>query len=69
MFLIYLISLVNYNKERKLDQNKKPLVFTKKEVKRLVFTFLIITFLPFILSFIFKGKREILLIIHTLIIS
>ncbi len=46
LVLVYLISLLVDREKRKLDQNKKPLVVTKR-VKRLIVTISIIYLIPF----------------------
>lgn len=49
--LVYLVSLYIDRGKRKLEQNKKPLVITKR-VKRLLFTIILIYAIPFVIYFL-----------------
>ena len=51
--LLYLICTYNLFKNKKSEQNKKPLVYTSR-VKRLVFTTLILYLIPIILGVLFE---------------
>ena len=57
LILVYLVSLYVDRGRRKLDQNKKPLVITKR-VKRLLFTITLIYAIPIVVYIIKPGLRN-----------
>jgi len=68
LFVLMCIYLVSYFKERKIslkNQNKKPLVYTKR-VKRLIFTLTILYLLPILFSFIFVEYKNMFLLLLTI---
>lgn len=65
---VYVVSLFIDKEKRKHDQNKKPLVITKR-VKRLIVTISIIYLLPVIFFFINTENRNICLLILSILTS
>ena len=65
---VYIVSLFIDKEKRKHDQNKKPLVITKR-VKRLIVTISIIYLLPVIFFFINTENRNICLLILSILTS
>ena len=65
---VYVVSLFINKEKRKHDQNKKPLVITKR-VKRLIVTISIIYLLPVIFFFINTENRNICLLILSILTS
>ena len=65
---VYVVSLFIDKEKRKYDQNKKPLVITKR-VKRLIVTISIIYLLPVIFFFINTENRNICLLILSILTS
>ena len=62
MILVYLVSFYIDRQKRKLDQNKKPLVITKR-VKRLIFTLTILYVIPLVFIFLDEQYRDVTLIV------
>lgn len=65
---VYVVSLFIDKEKRKQDQNKKPLVITKR-VKRLIVTISIIYLIPVVLYFINTQNRNIYILITTIFAS
>ena len=57
--LVYIVSLYIDRQKRKLDQNKKPLVVTKR-IKRLIFTISLLYLIPLVFYFIDTSNRNII---------
>lgn len=65
---VYVVSFFRYQEQKKLDQNKKPLVVTKR-IKRLMITTNILYFVPIILSILIPKIAPINLLILTVMTS
>ena len=65
---VYLVSLFIDKEKRKGDQNKKPLVVTKR-VKRLIFTISVIYLLPVIFAFVNLDFRNAVIFILSILLS
>ena len=65
---VYVVSLFIDKEKRKQDQNKKPLVITKR-VKRLIVTISIIYILPVLFFFINTENRNICLLVLSILTS
>lgn len=68
LILVYIVSLYVDKQKRKTDQNKKPLVITKR-VKRLIVTISIIYFIPIFLHIINHNYRNLALLIISILIT
>ena len=68
LILVYLVSLYVDRQKRILDQNKKPLVVTKR-VKRLIVTIAIIYFIPIFLHLVNHNYRNLALFILSILIT
>ena len=69
LFLIMGVYVLSYYEEKKIvatNQNKKPLVYTKR-IKRLIVTLSIIYILPIAFAIIFPNLKNILLIVSTIL--
>lgn len=69
LFLIMGVYVLSYYEEKKIvatNQNKKPLVYTKR-IKRLIVTLSIVYILPIALAIIFPNLKNILLIVSTIL--
>ena len=65
---LYFVSLFIDKEKRKSDQNKKPLVVTKR-VKRLIFTISVIYLLPVIFAFVNLDIRNSIIFILSILLS
>ena len=67
LVLVYISSFIVEKEKRKLDQNKKPLVVTKR-IKRLIFTVSLIYLIPLIIYLIDDYTRNYVIFAYTIII-
>lgn len=65
---IYVVAFFKFQEQKKLDQNKKPLVVTKR-VKRLMITTNLLYFIPIILSILNNDIASINLLILAIMVS
>ena len=68
LVIVYCVSLLVDREKRKLDQNKKPLVITKR-IKRLIFTISVIYLIPIVFYFINDYLRNYVLLSSAILIS
>ena len=68
IILVYVVSLMVDREKRKQDQNKKPLVITKR-IKRLIFTISILYLIPIVFYFIDDYLRNYVLLANSILIS
>ena len=68
LILVYISSFVVEKEKRKIDQNKKPLVVTKR-VKRLIFTILVLYSIPLIVYLVDDYTRNYVIFAYTIMIS
>ena len=68
MILVYIVSFFIDREKRKNNQNKKPLVITKR-VKRLIFTLSILYLIPLVIILINEQYRDIALIVLAILTS
>ena len=64
----YIVAFFKFRESKKLDQNKKPLVVTKR-IRRLMVTTCIIYLIPILISIFAHGLREVCLLALTIMTS